>query len=446
VSGRPQRARRIACLFAGTLCFALAAVGIVLSQVPAQADVPLGSGFGRFNLSATAVGTQLTYDFPGASAHPQAEGEVPITQAQLHSGPQGYALSSITWPGPLAANAGSLAVLLGLPISPEQAGSANYPVRAEARTGSGPSTVTNTTYPGSTMTATATDTSVQAGATMAGSGGPSPDSSTGSTETDTVTRLTGANTAEALASSTVRGVDLGGVVTIGSVTSTAGGTTDGVTGTAKGGNVVADMKIGGQPAYVDHDGLHVGSAGAPANPAANAIANQALSAAGMTITVSQPTQQVDGANVSYDAGNIVVLWKPADGNGDTFVYTFGGASVGLASAPAFGASGAGETLPSPLPPGSPGTGQGASLPSNLAGSAAPASIGPGAAAGPARVPLAASPIVASPANRMVLPKGLAPVLPIVVVLGSALIGFGLRRLPDRVLEHQATMCTREGDG
>jgi hypothetical protein len=38
------------------------------------------------------------------------------------------------------------------------------------------------------------------------------------------------------------------------------------------------------------------------------------------------------------------------------------------------------------------------------------------------------------------------VLPIVVVLGSALIGFGLRRLPDRVLEHQATMCTREGDG
>ena len=444
MSRRPRPARRLACLFAGALCFGTAGVGIVLSQIPANADVPLGSGFGRFSLSATAVGAQLTYDFPGASAHPQAEGEAPITEAQLRSGPQGYALSSLAWPGPLAANGGSLAVLLGLPLSPEQASSANYPVRAEARTGSEPSTVTNTTFPGSTMTATATDTKVAAGATMAGSRGPDPDSSTGGIETAAVTRLTGVNTAEAVATSTVRGIDLGGVVTIGSVTSSATGSTDGVTGVAKGGTVVADMKIAGQPAYVDQDGLHVGDAGAPVNPASNAVAGQALKAAGMTITVSQPTKRIDGANVSYDAGNIVVLWQPpGDSNGDTFVYTFGGASVGLASAPGFGTAAAGEILPSPLPPASSNGDLGAASPSEVGRLDPPASVGTPAA--PALTPLEAAPAVARPAPRMVLPSGLAPALPIAVVLGSVLIGLGLRRLPDHVLEQQATRCTLGGD-
>ena len=43
-----------------------------------------------------------------------------------------------------------------------------------------------------------------------------------------------------------------------------------------------------------------------------------------------------------------------------------------------------------------------------------------------------------------LPRGLAPELPVLVLLGSALIAFGLRKLPDRVLEAPSTTCPLGG--
>ncbi|HEY2427295.1 MAG TPA: hypothetical protein VGI06_00080 [Acidimicrobiales bacterium] len=437
----------MALVVGGMLCVAGAGAGVVLDQVPARADVAPGGDLGRYSLAATAPGEQITYDFPSATAHPQAEGEVPESVAQLTSGPQGYALATIAWPGSLAANAGSTAVLLGAPVPAQQAELANEGARAEARTGTSPSTVTNTGYPGASMTASATDTNVRADTTMAGSEGPSPGTSTGHVETTSAATVTGPAAVLATAASRVENVDLGGVVTITSVSSTAEASTDGVTTKAGGGTTVTGMKIGGQPGYVDDHGVHIGTVGSPVNAVASQIANQALAGAGMKIAVSQPSKSAQGANVMYDAGNLVVYWAvPGDPNGDTFTYTFGGASVTAGASPGFG-TGPGGTGPAgggpPVP--TPQSGTGATAPVQAGASPAPLPPASPSATVPSAGRAIGSPLaVARLAGHPVLPRGLSPGLPVLAVLGSGLIGLGLWQLPDRVLDDTSTTCTGGG--
>src|SRR5258708_19199191 len=118
---------------AGAVCLATAVAGIVAGG-PARADTaPPGSSFGTFGLTAAAPGEQITYDFPNASTHPMAEGEVPQSVAQLSSGPIGYALATVAWPGPLAGNLGATAQVLGLGLPTAITNNLNDPVRAEAR-------------------------------------------------------------------------------------------------------------------------------------------------------------------------------------------------------------------------------------------------------------------------------------------------------------------------
>jgi hypothetical protein len=410
----------------------------------ARADAPLGSGFSTFSLTATAPGMQIAYKFPGAQPSPQAEGEVPQSVAQLHAGPQGYALSSVVWPGPLVANTGSTTQLLnlGLPSSTSDTGD---PVRAEARTGTGPPTVTNTSYPGASMTATATPGHVEADATVAGANGPVPHTRSGNTETDSVSKLTGPATAIAIAHSIVQDVSFaGGVVTMGSVSSTATATTDGTRATARGGTIVTDLRIGGQPAYVDQTGVHLGQSGpgAPANSIAAAIANQALTGTGIKLAVSQPSTHVQGAQVTYDAGNFVAFWAPpGDTHGDTFTVTFGGASVMVGASPSFAG-------PSVAPGTGGATGGGAAVGVGVPGFGSTSPSGGGTSPPATPNSVSAPPLVGGPAALPVvarrspaLPGGLPPIVVILVVFGSGLIALGLRRLPDRVLETPSTVCT-----
>lgn len=447
----PARLARRVSLIAGITCLGGAVAVAATGGLPAGADNAAGSGFFSFSLTATAPGQQFTYDYPSATPHPQAEGEVPESVANLNSSPQGYALATIAWPGPLAGNAGTTSQLLNLGVPPSQANELNDPARAEARTGSGPPTVTNNSVPGTSMTATATPAAVDSDATTVGLSGPAPQSGSGNTETHSSVKLTGAAQAVATAHSVVHNVSLaGGLVTISSVTSTATATTDGVKGTASGGTVVSGMKIAGQPAYVDEHGLHVGQSGpsAPVNSIAAAIANQALAGFGMKVAVSQPQTQAQGAHVSYDAGNVVFYWPvPSDSHGDTFTVTFGGASVSVTASP----SESQPTLVS-LPPVAAST-PGAELPSAPGGTPVLSDTGSGPSS-PAAVPSGPSAPVAQASPPAVLltpqraaatlPKGLSPLLPVLVVLGSILVAGGLRRLPDRVLEASSTTCPLGG--
>lgn len=444
-----MRGRRWA-VGAGIACLLLAGVDVVGGVRNAHADATPGSGFGSFSISATAPGFQASEDRLAAAAHPEGEGEIPESIAQLQTGPQGYALSSVAWPGPLVANAGSTAQLLNLGLPSSTTENLNEPIRAEARTGSGPPTVTNNAYPGTTMTASAAADDVEADATTAGAAGPAPQTKSGNTETSSSAKLTGPTGAEATATSTVQHVSLaGGVVTIGSVRSSAKAGSVAFKPYTSGGTTVFDLRVGGQPAYLDETGLHLGSSGpgVPVNAIASQLAQQALAGAGMKVAVSQPTTHTDGSRVSFDAGNVVFFWSPPNSQGETFTATFGGASAAVTATQGFGTG----ALPD-------------AATSATGGGSAPAAVTPDAAgpvpsSGPALLASPVGPALptkgrgSSPTVRLSpalaaaplrLPRGLAPALPVLVLLGSALIAFGLRRLPDRVLEAPATTCPLGG--
>lgn len=467
-----SRRRRLwhrATVTAGVICL-VAGIATFAWPSGAHADSSAGSGLGSFGISATAPGGQFTYSYPGATPDPQAEGEVPESVAQLASGPHGYALSSLAWPGPLVANAGATAELinLGLPTSVSQ--DLNDPIRAEARTGSGPPTVTNNAYPGVSMTATATDANVSADAALSGVNGPAPQSGSGNTETHSTAAVTGPSTVTGTAYSLVQAVHLaGGVVTFQSVTSKVTASASPVSSEASGSTVVSGLTVGGEPAYIDQSGLHLGSSGpgVPVNPIASSLASQALAGAGMKVAVGQPQTQHSGNQLTYTTGTVVFYWAPpGDSHGDDFTATFGGASVTVSASQGF--SGAALTF------GSPTAYSGGTLAStgSAATSTTPAVAAPNALPGGPSTPVPASsggtstalpkgtvsasqgPSAdtttgsgsggGSPARlgdlSMALTHGISPIAPILVLLGSILTAAALRRLPDRVLDKAADAC------
>src|SRR5438270_4447568 len=262
MSGTGMRRRRVvatALVGAGVLAGTGAALGTTL----ASAD----TGIGSWRLAAGAQGFQT-------SAFGQFEGDVPQSQTTFETGPVGYALSAIAWPGALAANAGDLAVVLTdgkLPPGNESTlRTLNDPVRAEARS-AGPTDVSYKQVPGVTMSSHADGN----GATSVGSlqGADVPGAATfGNVTTKTVTKVD-AKTASSVADSALAHLSFaGGLVTIDSLESTATATSDGTKAAATGTTLASGVKVQGQQAAIDETGLHLGSSSAPVNDAANQIA------------------------------------------------------------------------------------------------------------------------------------------------------------------------------
>ena len=135
--------RRWYLVVAGGLITSMA-VGSALQS--AQAETPVQ--FGSYTISGTAPGFEMWEDSPSANAHPEGGGQVPYSTSALGAGGRGYALSSVVWPGATEANADKVALLLfphdvqGVPVPDAVVGlvstaapAANYPIRAEARSG-----------------------------------------------------------------------------------------------------------------------------------------------------------------------------------------------------------------------------------------------------------------------------------------------------------------------
>lgn len=248
-------------------------------------------------LTAVAVsnGMGQTMGDPGAQPYPVAKGDIAHTEATLSTGPTGYALASTAWPGPLAANAGSLAVLLG---APAQAGEANYDGRAEAFSG-GPNDAT-----APSMTAHAKDGEAEATA-----GARDFTSSQGQTTGDVYTRSYSdfaAGTLQSISSCTASNLGFGdGAVTIGSVHTEASALTTGRSSDAGGRTVVSGTKVGGQDATVDEDGVRF------TDPATAPIGEQVLANLGITMFVTAPREDPKTpSSSSYKSGSLVVIWDP----------------------------------------------------------------------------------------------------------------------------------------
>jgi hypothetical protein len=314
--------RRIALLCGAAAVLASAALGS--SSQPAHAlDAP-GSGFFGYTLLAQGSGMQMTEDEPSANSHPEADSEVPYSQVSLTSGPVGYALSSAAWPGALAANAGSL-ILLVNSGAPSQVKMLNDPVRAEARTGGETSTVTNDSVPGVTMTATVLPGKVSAASVI--DGGQAGTTVGFGTTTSKSSAVLSAASATTTADSAVKDISLAsGVVTIGSVVSHATGTTNGTVVSGAGRTVVTGLKVANVPVSVDDKGVTVASSSSPIDPVAVDTVNSALASMNLRIALSKPSSARSGGSISYDAGSLVVYWAPP-GSSNVFTAALGGARV-----------------------------------------------------------------------------------------------------------------------
>jgi hypothetical protein len=418
----------------------------VLPVVTASAAEEAGSGFSSFALAANAPAMQFRQvENTQCGGEPASTGGceavVPEAVSTLRSGPIGYALSSVVWPGVLAGNAGSLIIVAGGEDVPPEARQLNSPVRAEARSGGDDKEVVNDDYPGTRMVAFASNDKVSAEATLA-NGAATPAGTSGESTGRTSTYLTGARTATSEAYSQVKDVSIAaGVVKIGSVTSQAKATTDGVKADATGQTVTSGITIGGIPVTVDEKGVSVNGNNAPVNSAATAIVNTAISNAGMTIAVSQPQKFVEGSTVTYDSGSLIFYWEQQEG----FVMTavFGGTRVSATATPAFDAGGGtgggttGTTTGTVVPP-VPGTVvEPPVVPVTDPGAPAPAAPGPTVA------PVAGGFEGVPVGERRALPGGLSAGLVLFGLVGSGLVAAGFRRLPDRVLEAPVTACPLE---
>lgn len=320
--------RRSLYLTAAVGCFAAAGI----TTMSASAEVVPGSGFFGYTLTANATGLQATEDEPSANSHPEGEGDVPQSQVSLTSGPVGYALSSLAWPGALAGNAGSL-ILLVKPDAPQQVKALNDPVRAEARTGEGAPDVVNDMVPGAHMAAKATPGLVTADAAV--NGGDAGKTFGFGTTTTSAKATLGTASAMSTADSTAKDIDLAaGAVHIGSVVSHAEGHTDGTKANGKGKTTVTGMTIGGVPVVVDDTGVTVDTQHQGIDPVANSTVNAVLTNFGMTVVLSKPTVTRTGGSITYDAGSLIVNWKPP-GSANVFTAHVGGARVVAAATPGF---------------------------------------------------------------------------------------------------------------
>jgi len=426
--------KRAVMLLAAAACFASA--GFLF---PAHAEDSPGSGFYGYALRGQSQAIQLTEDEPSANSHPEAEADLPQSQVSLASG-VGYALSSVAWPGALLGNAGSL-VLLVQPNAPSQVALLNDPVRAEARTGSAQHSATNDTVPGAHMGADATLAKTTADAKLDG-GAAGAVLGFGTTTSSSVATL-GSATGAATADSTAKDVSLAnGVVKIGSVVSHAEGTTDGTTATAKGKTTVSGMTVAGVPVTVDDKGITVDTQHGDVPPTAVATVDAAVKQLGLTITLSDATQAKQGGSISYDAGSLLVLWKPP-GSANTFTASLGGSRITAA------ASSTGASLVPPVPSGF--TPVVTAAPPVPAGSvpAGGAPIGTGAAPGPPAVPAPTTAGV-SPTSAGLEPIASGTPAPtwtvVLTIAGAALALGGLWRAPGLLLvEPRPVRCPLEED-
>jgi hypothetical protein len=277
---------------------------------------------------ADSDGVSQTGGEPTSQGYPQAQSKTAHTFSSIDTGPNGLALASTQWPGELVGNAGSLAQVFG---APEEAGAANYPVRAEAST-AGPSEAAS--EPG--MRAKVEGTLAEATATSEGFDGAGSEFLTfGDVQTVSRSEVIEGEVV-VTATATVTDIEIGGIITIDSVQTTAIARSDGTDGSNSGGATVSGLEIAGQPARVDEDGVHAGESSSdnPADAVAQAVIDQVLSnfadAFVVEMYMSSPSIRDEGAIQEYRSGALVVTMQvgdPQTGQGGDGVMAIGGSNA-----------------------------------------------------------------------------------------------------------------------
>lgn len=279
-------------------------------------SAPGAAQLGGYNLTSSAAGVRVTYEQPNFPfpATPTFEFSLGYSGTSFDSGPIAAANASALWPGQAVAGGGSqLALLLNpylqeyspqlqAPVDSLLPTQLTYPVQAVSAFPQGPATASNDNGP-IAMNSSASQTAAEASSAVGQVGGPASQSAlpagmlsvqaVGSTSQDTLDSL---GNAVAEATSTVHGVSLaGGLVTIGAVTSTATSSSDGNKATESGTSTVTGVTIAGEPVAIDSSGIHVLTQSQNLLGMLVPSVSQVLSTAGITLSLTSPTDTVNGA-------------------------------------------------------------------------------------------------------------------------------------------------------
>jgi hypothetical protein len=305
------------------LAFGVAAAAAAGIGLPAASAQTAGSLAG-YNLGATSAAVQFELNSPGLLpvGDPTVGNifsvDIPLSRTTASSGPQIDALGSPLYPGDPAAHLGTAIATFGGPEEPNDpaVAEANYP--PTPTNGSSASFSVPGTQNGAFSAGPATSQS-QASPT-----GASVDSVVGDIAAGppvgtaaNLVHIQGAHSTNSIqigdslvsstATATATGIDIAGQVQIASVDGSAGGTSDGNTGTPSASLSIGKVTVAGQPAYIDQSGIHLAGqgGGGPAVDFANSVL-QNLAAAGVTVHTISPTETTDGAVGSGDSGAVVV--------------------------------------------------------------------------------------------------------------------------------------------
>ncbi|HEX3823601.1 MAG TPA: hypothetical protein VHV79_03945 [Mycobacteriales bacterium] len=471
-----QRVALIGAAALSVLCLA-ATTGITLAAAaPAHAHkkaavhhtaAATGSGLGGVSVSASS--SALSMPLYQTSAGEDVQADIPYSLATLGTGGIGDALTSVLWPGATGAHGGDALDLLGIKEIPaSDAQKLNDPELAEAQTGVGNPTVTNS-HPGLTMSSTATTTHVQAVSSAGGAGVPVLGPIVGSTTANSDITIKGPRTLNVTAVSSVHGISIDKVISIKTVTSTAQATTNGRTASGTAVTTVSGMTIAGVPVQIDNQGLHIPASVGPSGslpistipipilgttvggsvaPTLAATVNNALKSAGIHIELTKVTQQVHGAHVTLNSGALEVSFGNSDYknelNNTGTVMIIGGAKLDAQATPGFAAPKINKLPPAPKSGSGPTSGSvGTSGTAGTPGTpGTPAVPGTAETTGGGSSPQTAS-APSLTGDQLPLPNTLSWGWVVAGLAGAGLFAFAMRRLPDKILQSAGPACRLE---
>jgi hypothetical protein len=305
---------------------AIAIVGLSVGLAgPAGASRPAAGvqstppSLGGWNISANGNVVDILVDNATglAGVHPLSEADFPEAESDFQTGPFGTGLATVFWPGSAGGNFGSLSSQLGFPSQLQPlASQLNDPIKASTSYPTGPTTsrypagssggaavMQSTAGPGGTTAEGAVNDQTPSGAVLAFS------------QAKGISSAVASNTATATASTNLSDVKLiGGLIDIGSITSTATATSNGSTGTGSASTAVGAVTVLGQPTSIGSNGLVIpnfpSSLGVITGPIVQNALSQVISGLGLTITEFPATQEAKGAGFSASSGGVSIGINP----------------------------------------------------------------------------------------------------------------------------------------
>ena len=329
-----RRRRRVLVALVGVAF--LAGIGANASAQSTDSSAVGGTTFGGFALQSSGEGATFTYNSPGlipGTPSPLFAASLPESMTNLDSGPSGYALASLVYPGPLVADLPTVLALGGVPNANQIPG---YPVRSQAYYPAGPTDASQDLGSGREQVSAAEKTAHAetvygamqlAPAMSAGSVVSTSDSEVAADQVVTRTRIELSNVDIAL-----------GVIHMDSIVTDLVATSNGADAATDGTTTVSGVKVLGHPATIDATGVHLepeplrsspssSSSASPLDPltqaaqpavdplnklltdtlgSANEDINTLLSQGGITVQLIQPTETKKGADASRLASGVLV--------------------------------------------------------------------------------------------------------------------------------------------